>query len=54
MAKPDVETPKEDIALARAIEEGEETPEISRQEIFRICRPARASMPGLRRKRKAG
>jgi hypothetical protein len=29
----------EDIALARAIEEGEGTPEISRDEIFRICEP---------------
>jgi hypothetical protein len=30
----------EDIALARAIEEGEGTPEISRDEIFRICEPS--------------
>jgi hypothetical protein len=54
MAKPDVETLKEDTALARAIEEGEGTPEVSRDEVFRIFRPARASMPGLRQKRKAG
>jgi hypothetical protein len=54
MAKPDIEILKEDIALARTIEEGELTPEVSRDEVFRICRPARASMPGLHQKRKAG
>jgi hypothetical protein len=30
----------EDIALVRAIEEGEGTPEVSRDEIFRICEPS--------------
>src|SRR3954470_13321444 len=54
MANSDVEALKEDIALARAIEQGEGTPEVSREEVFRICRPARASMHGLRNKRKTG
>jgi hypothetical protein len=49
-----IEEALEDIALARAIEEGEGSPAISRDEVFRICHPARARMPGLRPKRKAG